>query len=57
MSFGCAATTFCASLTCELVELLLPPKKLPRRMSLIPVEPEPTPRKMKPPAKATARNT
>src|SRR5919201_3367925 len=57
MSFGWAATCFCWSLILELVELPLPPKKLPRRMSPIPVEPEPTPKATKPIANASARRT
>ena len=57
MSFGCCAITFCFAFTCELVEVPPPPKKLPRRMSLIPVEPEPTPKATKPTAKTSARKT
>jgi hypothetical protein len=37
MSFGLRAIAFCFSFARELVEVPPPPKKFPRRMSLIPV--------------------
>ena len=56
MFCGFCSIAFCLSFTCELVEVP-PPKKLPRRMSLMPVEPEPTPNATKPIAKTRARKT
>jgi len=57
MSFGLRAIAFCFSFARELVEVPPPPKKFPRRMSLMPVEPEPTPKATKPTAKTSARKT